>query len=115
MKILDLYKNNINEFNNKILKNNNYKNFIKFINKEVNEDNLNILTLKSNLLYHNNIVFILIKNLYLKNDVKIVYNILEEDDDTVYNYINIIVPIVNYIDQNIISNSLDLQEKKVQL
>lgn len=115
MKILDLYKNNLDEFNNKILKNNNYKNFIKFINKEVNQDNLNILTAKNELLYHNNIVFILIKNIYLKQDVKIVYNILEEDDDTVYNYINIVVPIVNYIDQNLISNSLNLQEKKTSI
>ena len=110
--ILKIYKNDRERFDKDILINDKYKLLLIFINNEVTNDNINILVGDNLDKYHNNIFFILIKYLYLKKDVKLVYNILEEDDNITYTYIDIIIPIVNYIDQNLIENILNINEKK---
>ena len=113
IKILKIYKKDPDNFNNNI-KNDiaKYKLVLVFINNEIGIDGLNKIKGNDNEIFHTCLFQILIYNVYIKHDIKIIYNLLEEDYDNKYAYINIILPIVNYIDQNSIKNILNLNEQK---
>lgn len=110
--IINIFKNDNEKFNKEIKNNPDYKNILIFINKEINNENLNILIGDNINNFHNNIFFILIKYLYTKEDIKKVFDILEEEDNITYTYIDVIVPIVSYIDIPFIENTLNQDERK---
>ena len=112
MNILYLFKFKNDEFKLKIM-NNNYKKYIIFINKEISEDIIKYLVNKnSEDYYHNNIVFILIKYYYILYDIKTIYNILEEDENDEFTYINIILPIINIIDKTFLKSLLNVEQNE---
>ena len=116
IKVLKLYKKDPKNFNENIKKDlDKYKLVLIFINNEIGADEFNKIKGNDNEIFHICLFQILIYKIYIKEDIKIVYNLLEEDYDNKYTFINIILPIVNYIDQNSIKNILDLSEQKTQI
>ena len=125
-KILNLYNfitqlkyviNNLNNETtfNKIKYNNNYTDTIKFINDNINNDNLSYY-LGNNINNYNNIIFLtLIKYNYVKNDVKYIYNLLDDNTTKIYKYIDIVVPILNIVDKNSIELALNINNKRPDL
>ena len=109
--------NNLNndKFNNDIIYNNNYKQIIEFINNNVNKDNLNYYIGNSIQNYNNIIFFVLIKYKYINDDIKYVYKLLDDNTNKIYKYIDIVVPIVNIIDKNIIENTISNNIRKPEI
>ena len=110
-KIINLYNfltqvkfilNNINtdKFNNELKYNIKYKLVIQFINKYVTNDNLKFYVGNSIENYHNIIFFILIQYNYVNDDIKYIYKLLDDNNNIIYKYINIVVPLLNIIDKN---------------
>ena len=109
--VLNLYNNDKENFKKNILNDEKYNNIIKFINQEIDINNINILLGNDIKTYHNNIFFILIKNIYTKYDIKNIYNLLEDNNNIIYSTIDIVVPLISYIDDDIIAQILFGEEK----
>ena len=112
IKFIEIIKNLKNKNLTNFINDKKYKQVLTFINNELDEKIIDKLVDNKIINYHNILFFILIKYYYLKNDIKNVYNILEEDDNLEISYIDIVIPINNYIDQITIENILDIPEKK---
>ena len=112
--IINLYNDNKEKFNIEI-KNINYKNIIEFI-----DNYWSFIEAKMKFFYGNSIEvlkncikLILINLIYINEDIKDIYLILEDNDNNVYSYIDIIIPIHNVIDPNLITSVLTLEEKNI--
>ena len=51
----------------------------------------------------------------MKNDVKYIYNLLDDNTTKIYKYIDIVVPILNIVDKNSIELALNINNKRPDL